>query len=146
MNTNLQHLEKTQDRVAKVSLAKRLRQGESLPMDWLDLAVTPAEAEVQADSFWSPEKIRQQVEVQIKYEGYLKQQQSEINRFARMERRQIPDFFDFNIVTGLGTETRQKLNKIRPVSIGQASRIPGVTPSDISLLLVHLERQKEALL
>jgi tRNA uridine 5-carboxymethylaminomethyl modification enzyme len=136
---NLEHLEKTRDPISKETLAKRLRQGESLPMDWL----LPDEA---ASRFWPVEKVRQQVEVQIKYDGYLKRQQSEINRFARMERREIPRHFDFNAVTGLLTETRQKMNAIRPASIGQASRIPGVTPSDISLLLVHLERQKEALL
>ena len=87
-------------------------------------------------------KVRQQVEVQIKYEGYLRQQTSEINRFARMERRQIPSSFNFDDVKGLLTETRQKMKVIRPTSVGQASRIPGVTPSDISLLLVYLERQK----
>ena len=62
-----------------------------------------------------------------------------------MERREIPPHFDFDGIAGLLTETRQKMNKIRPASIGQASRIPGVTPSDISLLLVHLERRAEML-
>jgi tRNA uridine 5-carboxymethylaminomethyl modification enzyme len=150
---NLQHLEQTRDADSKETLAKRLRQGERLPLEWLaspSLAVpSPSgrgtgepqgEAELRP---WSLEKVRQQVEVQIKYDGYLRRQTSEINRFARMERRQIPPQFDFDGIKGLLTETRQKMNAIRPASIGQASRIPGVTPSDISLLLVHLERQKE---
>ena len=91
---------------------------------------------------WTFEKVRQQVEVQVKYEGYLRRQLSEINRFARMERRQIPAAFNFDDIKGLLTETRQKMKSIRPTSVGQASRIPGVTPSDISLLMVYLERQK----
>jgi len=95
---------------------------------------------------WSFDKVRRQVEVQIKYDGYLRRQESEIKRFSRMERRQIPPAFNFDGIPGLLTETRQKLKAIRPASIGQASRIPGVTPSDISLLLVHLERQKESVL
>ena len=60
-----------------------------------------------------------------------------------MERRQIPGDFNFDDIKGLLTETRQKFKTIRPASIGQASRIPGVTPSDISLLMVYLERHKE---
>lgn len=134
---NLQHLEKTRDAGTHETLAKHLRRGNTLPAEWLlpgDESLTP----------WTRDQVRAQVEVQIKYDGYLKRQQSEINRFSRMERRQIPAHFDFDRVTGLLTETRQKMNRIRPTSIGQASRIPGVTPSDISLLLVHLERQKEA--
>ncbi len=60
-----------------------------------------------------------------------------------MERRQIPAEFSFDGIKGLLTETRQKMNAIRPSSVGQASRIPGVTPSDISLLMVYLEREKD---
>lgn len=144
---NLDHLERAREQVSKDTFAKRLRQGESLPFEWL-LAPSP-DLGAGGDSGlapWNLEKVRQQVEVQIKYEGYLKRQQSEIHRFSRMERRQIPDHFDFNSITGLLTETRQKMIRIRPTSVGQASRIPGVTPSDISLLMVYLERQKEATL
>ena len=86
--------------------------------------------------------VREQVEVQIKYEGYLKRQTAEIARFARMERRQIPDQFNYDAIQGFPTESRQKFNAIRPATVGQASRIPGVTPSDISLLMVYLERTK----
>ncbi len=130
---NLAHLEKTRDTKTKETLAKRLRQGERLPTEWL-VGEAPSE------------KVRQQVEIQIKYDGYLRRQKSEINRFARMERRQIPPEFNFDDIKGLLTETRQKMKVIRPTSVGQASRIPGVTPSDISLLMVYLERQKAAAL
>ncbi len=137
VSKNLDRLEETRDSTTHETLAKRLRQGESLPMEWL--AVSGG-----AELFpWTCEKVRQQVEVQIKYDGYLRRQTSEINRFARMERRQIPTTFNFDDIKGLLTETRQKMNAIRPSSVGQASRIPGVTPSDISLLMVYLERQKE---
>ncbi len=150
---NLEHLEKTRDPETKETLAKRLRQGESLPMEWLVAspglsAPSPdgrgtGEAEGEAKlSPWSFEKVRQQVEVQIKYDGYLRRQTCEINRFARMERRHIPSEFNFDDIKGLLTETRQKLKAIRPASVGQAARIPGVTPSDISLLLVYLQREK----
>jgi tRNA uridine 5-carboxymethylaminomethyl modification enzyme len=134
---NLTRLETTRDAASHIPLAKRLRQGESLPLDWLaETGEGPALAP------WSLEQVRGQVEIQIKYDGYLKRQQSEINRFSRMERRQIPPTFDYDAMTGLLTEARQKLKAIRPASVGQASRIPGVTPSDISLLLVYLERAK----
>ena len=133
---NLEHLEKTRDAETRDSLALRLRRGEQLPVEWLSREVPD-----ESLSPWSFEKVRQQVEIQIKYEGYLRQQTSAIHRFSRMERREIPSNFDFDSIKGLLTETRQKMKSIRPASIGQASRIPGVTPSDISLLLVHLERQ-----
>jgi len=110
------------------------------------VAVAAGEAlEHAADVVFQPVERCRQVEVQIKYDGYLRRQESEIKRFSRMERRQIPASFDFDTIHGLLTETRQKLKAIRPASIGQASRIPGVTPSDISLLMVYLERQKETI-
>ncbi|MFA5975709.1 MAG: tRNA uridine-5-carboxymethylaminomethyl(34) synthesis enzyme MnmG [Elusimicrobiota bacterium] len=169
VDQSLSHLERTRDSDPRFSLAKRLRQGECLPMDWLNLEVGPTHRHPPRSlaedpdisgidsldsppvaagndfieiSPWSLEKVRQQVEIQVKYEGYLKRQQSEINRFVRMERRQIPSSIDYDGMTGLLTEARQKLKAVRPASVGQASRIPGVTPSDISLLLVHLQRAR----
>ncbi len=140
VDQNLSHLEATRDN-NHVALAKRLRQGETLPEEWLTSAGSnPLRPP------WSLEKVRQQVQIQIKYDGYLKRQLSEIHRFEKMERRQIPSGTDYDRMTGLLTEARQKLKSIRPASVGQASRIPGVTPSDISLLLVHLQRHKEAAL
>jgi tRNA uridine 5-carboxymethylaminomethyl modification enzyme len=87
----------------------------------------------------SPDVI-QQVEVTIKYSGYIDRQEAEIYRFKSLEDKQIPGSFDYATVPSLRSEARQKLTKIRPATIGQASRISGVSPADISILLVWLKR------
>ncbi len=84
----------------------------------------------------------EQVEIQIKYEGYIRRQLNQIERLASLEGRSIPEDMDYDTVTGLGAEVRQKLKQIRPVSLGQASRISGVTPAAVSLLLVSLEKRR----
>jgi tRNA uridine 5-carboxymethylaminomethyl modification enzyme len=84
----------------------------------------------------------EQVEIQVKYEGYIQRQIQQVNRFSALEERQIPDELDFDAVTGLGSEVKQKLKLVRPISLGQASRISGVTPAAISLLMVALEKRK----
>ena len=83
----------------------------------------------------------EQVEIAIKYQGYIEHQQDEIERQKRHENTAIPDRFDYSLVTGLSNEVRSKLEQHRPVSIGQASRISGVTPAAISILLVNLKKQ-----
>ena len=83
-----------------------------------------------------------QIWIQKKYDGYIRRQESDIARFRRMESKRIPAGFDFNEPAGLLTEARQKFCKVRPESIGQASRIPGVTPADVNILLVYLEKQR----
>ena len=83
---------------------------------------------------------RDQVEIQIKYEGYLMRQREQIERFKRLENLRIPDDMDFQSITGLSTEVKEKLGKMRPISIGQASRISGVTPAAISILIVNLKK------
>jgi tRNA uridine 5-carboxymethylaminomethyl modification enzyme len=91
--------------------------------------------------------VAEQVETQIKYEGYLERQQEEIERARRQENSQIPDDFDYTQVRGLSNEVRQKLIQHKPVTLGQAGRISGVTPAAISLLTVHLkksDKQKSA--
>jgi tRNA uridine 5-carboxymethylaminomethyl modification enzyme len=88
---------------------------------------------------WSMAKVESEAGIEIKYAGYIKRQQMEIERFKRLETKKIPGSIDYSKIPGLLTESRQKLAKIRPVSIGQASRISGVTPSDISILLVYLK-------
>ncbi len=80
------------------------------------------------------------VELDVKYEGYLKRQQEQVDRFLRMENRRIPENFDYDSAVGLSKEAREKLKRVRPVSLGQASRIQGVRSSDIAVLLVHLKR------
>lgn len=87
-------------------------------------------------------EIRIQVETQIKYEGYIIKQQRQIDQFKKLERRDIRFIEDYHEVKGLSNEAVQKLNKIKPDSLGQASRISGVSPADINVLLIHLEMIK----
>lgn len=89
--------------------------------------------------------VAEQVEIQAKYHGYIERQQDEIARLAQYEGSRLPDDIDYGTVTGLSIEIRQKLSEFRPETLGQASRIPGVTPAAISLLLVHLRRSKSKL-
>jgi len=83
---------------------------------------------------------RDQVEIQIKYEGYLMRQQEQIERFKRLENLKIPEDMDFQSILGLSNEVKEKLSKMRPISIGQASRISGITPAAISILIVNLKK------
>lgn len=87
-----------------------------------------------------PYEIFEQVEIEIKYEGYIKRQQAQIDEMRRLEKKLIPADMDYNEISGLRLEAAEKLAKIRPASIGQASRISGVSPADISVLLIHLAR------
>jgi tRNA uridine 5-carboxymethylaminomethyl modification enzyme len=89
-------------------------------------------------------KVAEQVEIQVKYAGYLDRQQDEIERSRRYEKRKIPADFDYTQVRGLSREVQEKLMKTCPETVGQASRIAGVTPAAISLLLVHLKRHTKA--
>ncbi len=82
------------------------------------------------------------VEVQIKYEGYINKQLQQIERFRKLENKKIPDDIDYNAMDGIRIEAKQKLSQHRPLSIGQASRISGVSPADINVLLIHLEKLK----
>ena len=82
------------------------------------------------------------VELDVKYEGYIKRQQEQVERFTRMEKKRIPEDFDYDRAVGISTEAKEKLKKIRPVSIGQASRIQGVRSADVAVLLVHLKKAR----
>jgi tRNA uridine 5-carboxymethylaminomethyl modification enzyme len=88
------------------------------------------------------EEIYEQVETQIKYEGYIKKQEAQVERSRRLEERKIPLDLDYSGIRGLSTEAREKLEKIRPHSVGQASRIVSVTPADVSVLLIYLEQRR----
>lgn len=83
-----------------------------------------------------------QMEVQIKYQGYIVKQLQQIERFKKLENRKLSPEFDYNQIDGLRIEARQKLNQLKPISVGQASRISGVSPADINVLLIHLEKQR----
>lgn len=90
--------------------------------------------------------VREQVEVQIKYEGYIRMQKEQVARVEKIENRKLKEDLDYSQITGLRNEAKQKLNTVKPASVGQASRISGVSPADISVLLVYLEqlrRQEE---
>lgn len=87
-----------------------------------------------------PEEVIQQVEIVLKYAGYIQRQQSEIEKFKNLENKPIPAPFDYSLVPSLRSEARQKLTNIRPATLGQASRISGVSPADISILMVWLKR------
>ena len=89
-----------------------------------------------------PEDVKEQVNIEIKYEGYIKRQMQQVAQFKKLEGRRLPDEFDYSSVKSLRREAVQKLNQIQPATVGQASRISGVSPADISVLLVHLEQMK----
>ncbi|MBT5707820.1 tRNA uridine-5-carboxymethylaminomethyl(34) synthesis enzyme MnmG [Verrucomicrobia bacterium] len=87
-----------------------------------------------------PSTVIQQVEIAIKYEGYISRQELEVEKFKKLEEKQIPDWIDYSTIPSLRNEARQKLAEIRPTTIGQASRISGIAPSDVSLLMVQMKR------
>ena len=86
--------------------------------------------------------VREKIETEIKYEGYIARQKSAVEEMLRLEIRRIPENIDYSLVGSLRLEAVEKLNKIRPENIGQASRISGVSPADISVLLIYLEKYK----
>ena len=88
------------------------------------------------------EEEAEEVEIQVKYEGYIKLQESQVEKFKKLEKKKIPDDIVYSDIKGLRLEARQKLDKIRPTSIGQASRISGVSPADISVLHIYIEQEK----
>ena len=93
-----------------------------------------------------PQEVKEQVEIQVKYEGYIKKANQQVARMLKMEDKKVPENIDYDDIGGLATEARQKLKEIRPLSVGQASRISGVNPSDVSILLVYIEQGKIATL
>lgn len=86
--------------------------------------------------------IAEQIEIQIKYSGYIEKQLQQVERFKKLENRKLDPEYDYQSIEGLRIEAKQKLNKFKPLSVGQASRISGVSPADINVLLIHLEKEK----
>jgi tRNA uridine 5-carboxymethylaminomethyl modification enzyme len=116
----------------------------SQPMTLRDLLKRPEVSYELIERFFPPPQelpwqVKEQVEIQVKYEGYIKRQEEQIRGFRKMERMLIPPDFDYFKVKGISNEAKEKLDKIRPRSIGQASRISGVSPADISILMIALE-------
>lgn len=116
-----------------MSLYELLRRPEIKYKDILEIDPSPTQI---------PEEVREQVEIHIKYEGYIGRQMQQVEHFRRMEKKMIPIDVDYTLILGLRLEARQKLQAIKPASIGQASRISGVSPSDIAVLLVFLEKYR----
>ena len=83
-----------------------------------------------------------QAEIKLKYEGYIKRQLKQVEEFTRLENKSLPLDLDYDDVGGLRLEAREKLKKIRPASFGQASRISGVSPADVSVLMIYMEGRK----
>tara|TARA_B100000614_G_C14132457_1_gene320676 strand:+ start:60 stop:326 length:267 start_codon:yes stop_codon:yes gene_type:complete len=86
------------------------------------------------------EEAIEQVEISLKYEGYIQKEQESVEKFNRLEEIRVPENFDYNKIKSISSEGREKLTQIQPLTIGQASRISGVSPSDISVLLVYMGR------
>ncbi|ENQ3080814.1 tRNA uridine-5-carboxymethylaminomethyl(34) synthesis enzyme MnmG [Bacillus cereus] len=99
--------------------------------------LAPSEVEVS-------DEVAEQVEIQLKYEGYIEKSLQQVERMKRMESKKIPVDIDYDAISGIASEARQKLKDVRPLSMGQASRISGVNPADISILLVYIEQGKIA--
>ena len=98
-------------------------------------ACVPGMPELRAD-------VREQTEIELKYEGYIDRQRAEVKKFLREEEMRLPDDLDYMTVDTLRVEARQKLNKVKPASLGQASRIPGVSPGDITVLMILMEKKR----
>jgi len=99
-------------------------------------------APLDPDRPYLSSSVREQVNIQIKYSGYIDRQEKQVSHFKKLEDKLIPDSIDYDKVPSLRIEARQKLKEARPVSIGQASRILGVSPSDISVLMIYIESGK----
>lgn len=87
-------------------------------------------------------QVQKEVEIELKYEGYIKLEEKQVEKFEKLENKKLPKNIDYEQIKGLRIEARQKLNFVKPISVGQASRISGVSPADISVLLIYLETQK----
>ena len=88
-----------------------------------------------------PPDVAEQVEISVKYAGYIQRQQKQVEDFRKMERRRLPADLDYSAIQGLRLEAREKLNAVRPADLGQASRISGVSPADVTALMIYLERR-----
>lgn len=141
-HTNIGTSQKVQDLLEKYNstpLKSGIKLDELIKRPELNYEVL---AEIDEDRPELPASVREQVEIQIKYDGYIKRQMQQVEQFKKLEKKLLPQDFDYSEIKGLRLEAVQKLNKVKPFSMGQASRITGVSPADISVLLVYLESQK----
>jgi tRNA uridine 5-carboxymethylaminomethyl modification enzyme len=119
----------------KTSLWNLLRRPEIKMADLVDARRIPENEDLE---------VLEQVEIACKYEGYIKKQIDQIEKFDLMESKRLSPDLDYSFISGLSNEARYKLTRVKPQSIGQATRISGVSPADITVLLIHLEKMKRA--
>ncbi len=124
-----------------ISLAELLRRPE-ITYAALEAVDNERPVELKLSNRRTNDPVAQQVEISVKYKGYIKRQMMQVEQFKKLEENQLPEDIDYNSIHGLRIEARQKLSEIRPESVGQASRISGVSPADISVLLIYLEQEK----
>jgi tRNA uridine 5-carboxymethylaminomethyl modification enzyme len=124
----------TQARVDGMALDKLLRRTEN---DFAALEKLDSRLAAMA----LPDDVKEQVQIETKYDGYIQRNRREIEKFRQLESRRIPAGIDYSTITGLTFEAAEKLSSVRPVSIGQASRVSGVSPSDVSVLIVYLDKR-----
>lgn len=146
-----ERLQKTTVTPAHPEVNKLMEEAQSTPLkSGISLAELLRRPEIKYEAltklFPPPEPLsfaaREQVEIQIKYEGYIAKQLAQVERFEKLENKKLDPQFDYTKIEGLSREAQQKLNEIKPLSIGQASRISGVSPADINVLLIYLEQQR----
>lgn len=147
----LERLEKTSVTSVDDRVQELLEETESTPLkSGITLAELLRRPEIKYEDltrFFPAEKplspeVREQVEIRIKYEGYIKKQLAQVERFEKLENKKLDPDLDYAKIQGLSREAQQKLNAIKPLSIGQASRISGVSPADINVLLIYLEQKR----
>ena len=136
VNARLRELESAEIQDS-ASLAMLLRRPE---LRWADLEYLSGSVPRET----LPREVRDQVEIQVKYDGYIRRQLAQVEQFKQLEDKRLPEDLDYAEIRGLSREARQKLSSLRPFSLGQASRISGVTPADISVLLVAMEARKSS--
>ncbi|MCD7754112.1 MAG: tRNA uridine-5-carboxymethylaminomethyl(34) synthesis enzyme MnmG [Clostridiales bacterium] len=151
VDRELERLEHTGAATTPALAAFLEERGESVPASGAKLSALLRRPKISYDDLapFDPERPRlprlvtEQVEIQLKYDGYIQRQNRQIAQFQRMEERALPENVDYNQIQSLRIEARQKLNRIRPLNLGQASRISGVSPADVAALIFWLERQEE---
>jgi tRNA uridine 5-carboxymethylaminomethyl modification enzyme len=136
-----QRLQRKEDAIARLTARLQARQPGSEPLERLlrrpDFNWDAAAARDPALADW-PAEVVEQVVLEAKYAGYIGRQAAQVERFQRLESKPIPPHFDYHAVPQLRTEAREKLARIRPASIGQASRISGISPADLAVLMLYL--------
>ena len=132
------NIEKEIQRLKEAHLEKILRRP---GVSYQDTISTPGVATPGVENFLSADEVNE-VEIEIKYEGFIKRQFSDIARFDKLEKIRVPEKIDYKTIHGLSNEIKEKLSNIRPLNLGQASRISGVTPAAISILMVYIEKER----